>query len=356
MITTDGNGVSTPEPQDLSIRRRFLSIPTLLSFALAVAFIVFLFTKFDIDIKESWHTVRHVSPGLLILAFACYYLTFALRGYRWRLLLNNAGAFHRLNGRPPSVVVHVRMILIGWFANSVSWFKLGDAYRAFLMSSRLQVSFPLTMGTVVAERVLDLGMLLLLIVAAGVGLLRNNTSETAGVVVIMGTGVAALVGIALLLMRLFGVAIARLLPPSIRGAYGHFQQGIFGSFRQPPQIILISGMVWLLAVVRLYLVIQALNLDVSLTVIFLAALAPALLTGIPLTPGGLGFVEMGMSGLLVLAPTLEWDGAVVIALLDRTITYWSVLVVGGTVFAIHKVIAMRQPLSQQPAQRPTQAG
>lgn len=356
MLTTDGNGASTPQPQDFSIRHRLLSVHGLLFFALSAAFVIFFFTKFDIDIKGTWHTVRQVSIGLLIPAFASYYLTFVLKGYRWRLLLDNAGVFNRLTERRPSVVVHVRLVVIGWFANSVSWFKLGDAYRAFLMSSQLQVSFPRVLGTVVAERIMDVGMLLLLIVAAGAALLTDNTNGSAGLVIIAGTGAAALFGTALLIMRRFGVVIARVMPARIQGAYNNFHQGTFGSFRQLSQTLALSGIIWLLTGLRLYLVIQALDFDVSLTVIALAVLIPALLTGIPLTPGGLGFVESGMSGLLVLAPTLEWNEAVVIALVDRTITYWSALVVGSIVFAIQRVVVMRQPLPQQAAERPAQAG
>ena len=56
--------------------------------------------------------------------------------------------------------------------------------------------------------------------------------------------------------------------------------------------------------------------------------------GIPVTPGGLGFVEAGLTGLLVLV--LPREDAATITLLDRSITYASVLAVGGLVFAVRQ--------------------
>jgi uncharacterized protein (TIRG00374 family) len=60
-----------------------------------------------------------------------------------------------------------------------------------------------------------------------------------------------------------------------------------------------------------------------------------LLSAIPLTPGGLGVVETGVSGLLQLELTVEM--AVAVALLDRTISYLSIIATGGVVFAIRQL-------------------
>jgi uncharacterized protein (TIRG00374 family) len=64
-------------------------------------------------------------------------------------------------------------------------------------------------------------------------------------------------------------------------------------------------------------------------------MANGLLSAIPLTPGGLGIVETGVSGLLQLELTVEL--AVAVALVDRTISYLSIIATGGVVFAINQL-------------------
>ncbi|MEE9285330.1 MAG: lysylphosphatidylglycerol synthase transmembrane domain-containing protein, partial [Dehalococcoidia bacterium] len=175
----------TPNASDVprvSIRRKAIVLPTLLSFAIAGLFIFFLLVRFDIDLGDAWRKARGSDPGLLAAAFVLYYLTFPLRGYRWRILLENAGAFKDARGPRPSLLRFSEMILVSWFTNSITWFRLGDAYRAFMLSSGWRIGFPRVIGTVVAERVLDVGVVLALLLVAGVGLLRGDTAETAGAV------------------------------------------------------------------------------------------------------------------------------------------------------------------------------
>ena len=59
-----------------------------------------------------------------------------------------------------------------------------------------------------------------------------------------------------------------------------------------------------------------------------------MLSLIPFTPGGIGIVEIGMTGLLSLSLTSE--NAVSIAILDRLISYFSVIAIGGIIFVIEK--------------------
>src|SRR4051794_24936429 len=64
---------------------------TLLSFGLAIALLVFIFTRFDLDPAEVWQTIRQANPAYLLLGFVIYYLAFVLRGLRWQTILANVG-------------------------------------------------------------------------------------------------------------------------------------------------------------------------------------------------------------------------------------------------------------------------
>ena len=61
------------------------------------------------------------------------------------------------------------------------------------------------------------------------------------------------------------------------------------------------------------------------------AVVNGLLTSVPVTPGGLGIVEPGIVGLLALS--LSQQDAVAVAVLDRSVSFVSVVVLGGLAFA-----------------------
>ena len=90
----------------------------------------------------------------------------------------------------------------------------------------------------------------------------------------------------------------------------------------------------------------ALGLEMSVFLILLAALAHSLLTTIPLTPGGLGFAELGLSALLALSPNLTHEQAVAATFLDRSITYLSIVTLGGLDFALRQFFGHREPPSR----------
>jgi uncharacterized protein (TIRG00374 family) len=60
-----------------------------------------------------------------------------------------------------------------------------------------------------------------------------------------------------------------------------------------------------------------------------------LLTLIPFTPGGLGFVEAGLTGLLALAGATAHQ-AVVATLAYRLLVFWLPLPLGGLAYALHR--------------------
>ena len=75
---------------------------------------------------------------------------------------------------------------------------------------------------------------------------------------------------------------------------------------------------------------QALDLDIGFGVVMFAALANAMLSTIP-TPGGFGFVEGGLTGVLVLLGVGDTD-ALTLTVVDRSISWLSVVLFGGLLF------------------------
>jgi uncharacterized protein (TIRG00374 family) len=64
------------------------------------------------------------------------------------------------------------------------------------------------------------------------------------------------------------------------------------------------------------------------------ALIGSLLTAIPLTPGGLGLVELGMLGVLTGVFNASRPHAAAVILVDRTISVFSIVVIGSIAYVI----------------------
>ncbi len=312
---------------------RSLRTRTLVSFLFAAAVLIFLAGRLEVDFGRIWETIKRADFRIYALGFLVYYATFPMRGLRWRLLLSNANVGGTETVQLPSVRTLAEFIFLGWFANCVIPAKLGDAYRGYQLKRTAHVSFAHSLGTIVAERILDMAVMVLLLLTS-LWVLSNTgdrqgemaTSIFKAGVVLLAIGVCGLAGMWLLRDHLH-----TRLPQPVRAMYLRFQQGTLGSFRSLPWVVLLSLAIWLVEASRLFLVMTALNLPLGFPYALFLSLANSLLTVVPFTPGGLGLVEAGIVGLLILGG-VDKETAVATALLDRTITYWSLIVLGFPLF------------------------
>ena len=329
-------------PSGLSLRRSILSFRTLFSFAVAIAFVGFLAATFDVDWGRAWDNIGSLNPWLYVAAIVVYYSTFAFRGLRWKILAYNAGIGDQAVARIPSALQFSQLILIGWFVNGIAPLRLGDAYRAYVLSRESGGGFSWSLGTILAERFVDiLTVLFLVVVAVSWYSATRDIGGTVAYILTASAVMAALLAVLILLMRGYGARLARHLPSRLEGAYYRIQEGTLGSLRQRQRrAIFALGLVgWLLEIARLYLVVEAMDLTISLPLVMLVALAHAILSIVP-SPGGVGAVEPGLTGLLVVGMTRA--DAVSVVLVDRSITYISVLVIGGLVFLLWQVLSARR--------------
>ena len=298
-------------PRPPSLGKRFFNLRTLLSFALGFAILAFLATRVQIDVGAILDRVRQANPWLLVLAFLAFYATFPVRALRWRRLLDNVElTTHEEGGRRLGIPVLSEIIFLGWFANCIVPAKLGDAYRAYLLKLNAGVSFSTTVGTILAERIIDVVVLFVLMLAAtGLSFGRAVPGE---VLVLMQIGLVlvVLVVVGLVGMRRLRPLVERVLPQRFHAQYARFEHGTLGSFRGIPGLVALTGVAWAGEVARMYLVTLSLGLGgIAPSVIVFVALAAALMTTLPLTPAGLGFAEGAIVGVLLLAAGRAWRRA-----------------------------------------------
>jgi uncharacterized protein (TIRG00374 family) len=320
--------------EQISLARRLREPRTIVSIVLPILLLLLLVRSLPgFELDELPGKILAANPLLLLAAFAVYYLGFPLRGYRWSLLLRSTGA--RVGTRDSTEI-----IFISWLVNCLVPAKLGDVYRAYLLRLNFLVSLSRTFGTVFIERIFDLFAIVVLGLAAGFWSFRGRLPAEVQFIFGVGVAVVVVLVIGLFTLRNFGRRlIVRLpLPERIVEFYDRFEEGVFSiGARQVPRLGIVTALIWATEAARLYLVVLALGFtDVQLGIsgAFFVALAGSLLTAVPLTPAGLGIVEAGVVGILTLIYGVDRTDAATIALVDRSISVLSIIVLGSIAYVV----------------------
>ncbi len=121
----------------------------------------------------------------LLAAVGLYGLNTGVRAERWHRLLEDDGA---RPGRRDSLAITV----IGYTGNNILPARAGDAVRVLLMAPRAQTGARTVIGTLLAERLLDLVVIVVLFITVGYGVLDNVGDGELEIVA--GATVVAIVG------------------------------------------------------------------------------------------------------------------------------------------------------------------
>lgn len=310
-----------------SIGSKIFRPHTIISFCVAIAIVVFFVRRLNIDPHAVWENIVHANLGLYAVAIGLYYLSFFARAVRWRWMLKQAG-LSEAEGYPiPDNRGLMEIFLLSWFVNCVVPAKIGDAYRCYLLKRRSGAPISRSLGTIFAERLTDLAVLFTMMALAGVVAFRGQLPSQATRTLTIGSALLAAAAIFVAALWFGRHAIERRLPERIRSQFGQLHDSIFACLRRPWRPVGISVLIWCCDGLRLYLVAASLHGNVSFSVAVFVALMSALLTILPITPAGLGVVELAMVAVLKIVdvdPSLAGS----IALMDRLITYWSLVAIG----------------------------
>jgi uncharacterized protein (TIRG00374 family) len=321
--------------EQLSLGRRLRQPRTIVSIVLPIVLLVlFVRSLPGFRLEALPELILGANAALLVVAFVVFYLGFPLRAYRWALLIRATG--YRLGVRDAGEI-----IFISWLVNCLVPAKLGDLYRAYLLKINSPVSLSRTFGTVFIERILDLFAIVVLGLASGFWSFRSGLPFE--VQVVFGIGVAVVLGLAvgLLTMRNFGrrILVRLPLPEQVLEFYDRFEEGVFSAIglRALPRLVVVTGLIWATEAMRLFLVVNALGFEgvqIGISGAFFVALTGSLLTAVPLTPAGIGFVETGVVGLLVFVYGVPETEALAITLVDRAISVLSIIILGSLAYTV----------------------
>jgi uncharacterized membrane protein YbhN (UPF0104 family) len=303
---------------------------------------IYLLAPSLVDLFSSWPDLKHLEPLWLLLA-----LLFEATSYL------SLWSVQRIALRTPSWFAVSTAQLTGGAAGSII---PGGAAAAGAFSYRMlvragvrpaDVAAGLT-ATVVATTatVFALPVLALPAIIGGVaaprGLLQTAYIGGGAFVLLIGAGVAAFVSDRPL------AAVGRAADWCLRHVPGRRRQtGVGGRLLEQRDRIRTSfGARWPFALcgvvgkpgfdyLALVAALAAVGARPEPSLVLLAYAAGALLALIPFTPGGLGFVEAGLTGMLTLAGASAHQ-AVVATLAYRLIAFWLPMPVGGVAYLLFR--------------------
>ncbi len=230
-------------------------------------------------------------------AIAFYLAGCAVRAERWYELL-------RYNGARPRRLDAYGLLAVANFGNNILPARAGDALRVLLIAPRAQTDARTAIGTIVAERVLDVFVLVGLFVVLAYGVLGGIDVPSAGRLVFAALLVAALIAA--------GAAAAWVLHRR-----GHLRRVI--AFVAPMaeatrrlrsnhgmQLLGITFAIWMLEWIAWWLTARAVGLDLAVVEVgYLMGLASVF----ALIPSGPGYVGTFDAAVVFGVRALERTGA-----------------------------------------------
>lgn len=253
------------------------------------------------NLTQSWQTLRHFEPRLLIAPVAIVAVNFLLRAWRWQLIFP---AGHR-----PCFWPAFRALTISFAANNLLPGRAGDLGRCVLINRKMSVAeSTVAVGTLAVEKLLD-GLALLAVVAYALRVLVSEgwLRHLAAV----GVFVFGFAFVFFLLLRwrapwitglLHRAAERHALPGAMRLAalVDSFSHGI-DAVTSPATLfflILQTSAIWATEAGLFYAFAHSLGINLSLGGSLIAAAILGLGLMIPAAPGAVGTYEFFGSSAL----------------------------------------------------------
>lgn len=320
-------------------RRAILS---LLLVVAVVSILAFVFARENLHVI--FRALSGANPVLIASAFGIYLLGVAFWAKRWEITLSRSG--HEVGVRSLYPVV-----LGGIFVNNVTPFTYsgGDPIaRVYLLKHVERVPYPTGFATIMSEFILDFPVFFSFAMA---GLLMWMGITHAWLAMLLaGFWLAVLNCWCIFFRRILGsertasatsglvVKVVRFFrrragKMRITGGVRKFWKQTGSIVRTPRTaagVIILSAVLWLLGIARLYVIFQALGYPPPLPMLLLAVTIPWMAGLIPLLPAGIGTVDA--AALLIFAqfmPPGFYSIAVAAWLVERAISFLFATTIGA---------------------------
>ena len=171
----DREWTSTASPLS-HFQRRLLKPQTLVSFGSPSLLWRFIIYRMDINLCAVWANIKAADARLFLLA-ACALLPDLCRPNAALAVHAESGRDQRSRLQVPSNTDLFQILMLSWFANCIVPAKLGDGYRCYLMKQDSGAPGSMSLGTILAERMIDLAVLFVTMTITGFVAFHGNLPD-----------------------------------------------------------------------------------------------------------------------------------------------------------------------------------
>jgi uncharacterized protein (TIRG00374 family) len=307
-----------------------MSLGTKVRLGISIALIVLVVLASNPE--EVWTALNDIRYELILLVVVLYLVNLLFKAYRWGVLMKHAG--YEISFR----TIFAAFSLSQAINNLIPGRVVGETSRIIEMNTRKGVTVGKGLASVVTERIMDFAFLTILTVTSLFLLLANIVEEFRGYLMFL---VALMVLANLffiyvlarpkLLLRIGGWG-ARLASKFIKGDKGaklsskmmdtvvSFNEALNfkGHWKRLVWPAVLTAVIWANEIVRLYLIIEALGVDVSMVAV-IASASLASLSQVVLTAGSGNVL---MSSAVFTASGLDPHVAATAGLLSAITSIW----------------------------------
>lgn len=299
-------------------------------FGIAISFIFVYFAFRDINFEEFIESIKEGEYIWLFPALAAMISSFWLRGYRWKCIL--------VPVKKVSIHSAFSATMIGYMANNILPFRIGDLIRLVAIWKGAGVSRAAALGSVVIERIFDLFMILAIF---GIALLAYPQLPQWAV----GAGYSA-VGIfaILIFFSFYAKNNVETLVRFNKKFIGKFfdkaaekSEGMIRSFSDGLKVIhnakdllwlvLVSFVLWLMNILWVMFTLEIFDFDLPISASFLVLIFILFAVSIPSAPGYVGTFHGFVIAALVFMG-INTDAARASAVVMHATTYIPVTLIG----------------------------
>ena len=328
-------------------------------------FVMFLWTS---DWKEMMSQISEAKYQYLAPGLAIYFIGIWLRALRWKYLLF-----------PVANISHVKLfpvVVIGYMANNILPFRMGEFIRSYYLSIKLKISPSTGLSTILVERILDSLTLIVLVGYSSLFLpFHNALSYFSHILRIRPDVLVSIIVLPFLLLfsmlvfaafsrqkmeyllQLFTNPFPSKIKSPIISIITNALDGLksLNDWKSIGKILCLSVPVWISEATLFHFVSLSLGLDDVFPNMYVAFMASIFLTGvtnigasIPAAPGGIGIFEWISRETLILISNSEVSRAKASAF--AAITHLSLLlpiVILGQIFLWIGGITLSKALREQ---------
>jgi hypothetical protein len=312
--------------------------------SLAITLVILLGLGAMLDIQDTWRQVVACNKTLLMLGGMAHYVTYVVRGSRWQRCLAHVSSpgQWRMFG------------LLIFFANGVDNVvpgKLAEVYAAHLARINGGVRRSTAMGALVFVRMVDAWVVLLLAALASWWLFALRLPRAVLWSLLLGVCMACGVTLVLLVFALSKMVLPTWIPARGQQMIRAFHTGMRPPSSQLGLIIVLTSLIWGLESVWTVSLAAAFGIKVRLMQGIFLTMIPLLASAVPLTPSGVGVVEVTMYSCLRLLDVSTATAASV-TVVHRLIDYWLHIGVGALLWVFRRPIGLRTWVEVSPSDAP----